>query len=263
MNAKTAFDTAITRPEHLLRLYNLLHDTRQRSVRSDWAKSFRQVMRWPAGERFVRVDGLNKDSLLIMRQCVGVSREHFRHEFLSELLRAALAAAVSAMDRYCHDAVVQRSWRLLNRPPDQIPKELLKIQLSIASTKDALEKLRKDPKSRPGNLVKTAIRDYLHRRKTFQSADEIKDMAAMLGIEDVWTKVAKEMPRRTKDQILSTLRDLVKRRNQIVHEADLILKTRSSKVTVRDISLDQCRAWIEFVKEFVGALDRIFVEADR
>ena len=35
---KDVFDAAIDRANHLLTLYDLLHDSRQRGIRSDWAR---------------------------------------------------------------------------------------------------------------------------------------------------------------------------------------------------------------------------------
>jgi hypothetical protein len=261
VNPKNAFDAAIQRPEHLLRLYELLHDTRQRSVRSDWANGFRQLMHWPAAEEFVRVDGKDRDSMLIMRESVGVDRGHFTHGYLSELLRSALVAAVSALDRFCHDAIVHHSWKLLSRKERDIPKGLFRLNLPVLGTKKALEKLRKDSKSRPGSVVKVAIQEELHNKHTFQNPAGIETAARMLGIEDVWTKLAAEMPGRTGKAIRDTLDEIARRRNQVVHEADLIRRTRSGSVTLRDIQYSECEQWVLFIKDFVAAIDTVVLAA--
>ncbi len=53
IRAKDAFDHAMERTKHFLVLYNILHDTRSRDVRSDWAGGFRDLMRWPNSEKIV------------------------------------------------------------------------------------------------------------------------------------------------------------------------------------------------------------------
>lgn len=256
MDPKTGFDAAIQRPEHLLRLYELLHDTRRRSVRSDWATSFRRLMHWPAGERFVRVDGRKGQSMLLMRESIAVSRQHFTHEYLSELLRSALVATVSAMDRFCHDSVVQHAWKLLSRKDVDIPVGMCRFQLPVLETKKALEKLRRDPKSRPGSIVKKAIQDQLHKR-TFQTPGDVEALAQLLGITNVWAALASKMSGGTAADIKDTLSEIARRRNQIAHEADLVLRTRSSKISLRDIDYKQCYEWVQFIKSFVAALDAV------
>ena len=85
---------------------------------SDWdysattLKHVKQFMGWPRSEKISRVDG--RDCLLILRASSGINRSHFSHDYLSELLRLSLVSAVSAMDRYFHDAIVEKSWALLS-----------------------------------------------------------------------------------------------------------------------------------------------------
>lgn len=95
-------------------------------------------MHWPESEQICRVDGLDSNSILIFRESVGIDNEHFSHDYVSELLRAALVAAVSALDRYLHDLVVDYSWKLLSQAEDDIPAELKKNECSSLSVPVAL-----------------------------------------------------------------------------------------------------------------------------
>ena len=83
------FETAIERASHLVQLYDLLHDSRQRAVRADWADSFNRLMHWPVGEQIVRIDGTDRDSLLVLRESVGVKFVSLR------MLGIALASSLS------------------------------------------------------------------------------------------------------------------------------------------------------------------------
>jgi hypothetical protein len=252
------FNASIERPKHILRLYDLLHDSRSRSVRRDWAKSFKEMMRWPKGEDIVRVDGKDKQSLLIMRQAVGIDRVHFSHDYLSELLRSVVVAAISSLDRYLHDLVVHHSWKLLSKADEDVPTELKKLSIPVSVAKRAIQQLKKDAKARPGHIVKKAIQERLHREYTFQKPDDVLKASKMLGLEDFWTKVASKMPGTPKkEDVVATLRTIAKRRNEIVHEADLVLKTKAREITLRDITRADAENWINWMEEFVTAIDQV------
>lgn len=256
MDPKSAFDAAIARAQHLLKLYDILHDVRQRGVRKDWATKFKKLTGWPAGEEIVRVDGKDRNSMLILRESIGVDRQHFAHDYLSELLRASVVAAVSALDRYLHDQVVKHCWKLLSRAEDEIPKKLKEIDLSPLVAKRALEKLRKNPKARPGGIVKEAIQQRLHKDYTFQSPSAVVDASKMLGLKDFWSEVASRMPGSPpKADVEATLREITYRRNRIVHEADLIQRTRHSRFKLREIGAAEAANWVSWMSDFVGAID--------
>ena len=70
------FSAATEHPKHFLRRYKMRHDSRSRGVRRDWAKSFKSLMHWPVGEAIVCVDGKDQQSVFIMRQAVGIDRQH-------------------------------------------------------------------------------------------------------------------------------------------------------------------------------------------
>lgn len=258
MSAQANFDAAIARSKHLLLLYDLIHDNRQRGIRSDWASNFKELMHWPDGEAIVRIDGLGRNSLLIVREAVGVSREQFSHKYASELLRAAIVAAVSALDRYIHDLVVENSWKLLSRAEVSIPTDLKKLELPVLDTKRALERLRSDKKARPGNLIKRAIQEQLHSEFTFQKPDMVEKAMRMLGVSDFWTKVAAEMPGQPpKAVVIEKLREVANRRNQIVHEADLERKLRAKQVTLRDLTRPTANAHVLWIEDFAAGLGRV------
>jgi hypothetical protein len=262
MEPKQAFDVALARAEHFLTLYDLLHDTRARRVRRDWADRFKEVMHWPVRENIVRIDGKDRKSILILREELGIDRSRFTHEVLSELLRSALVAAVSALDRYLHDLVVEHCWKLLSRKEEDIPTELRKLQLPVVATKKALKRLRADPNSRPGYVVKRAVQEHLHRHFTFQKPESVLSACQMLGVEDFWARAASEMPGSPdKQDVIFTLKDIALRRNQIVHEADLILKIKPKTITTRSIGATDTREQIEWIRNFVAAIDTIVREA--
>ncbi len=260
MTPKAGFNAALERAEHLLRLYELICDTRQRAVRGDWARAFKQLMHWPAGNHIVRIDGKDRQSLLVFREECGVERHHFAHEYLSELLRSAIVASVSALDRMLHDHVVKESWKLLSRKESKVPKKLKEMSLSALDARKAVEHLRRNSKARPGNIIKKAIQDRLHRDYTFQTPDSVLMAAQMLGVQDFWKKVAHKMPNTPpKEDVIKELRTITRRRNQIVHEADLI-RTNRQQPLLRSISYSETSRMVNWMKEFGKAVNDVIEE---
>ena len=146
--AKDIFDHSIKRANHFLFLYDILNDTRYRSSRSDWARKFKQLMHWPNNTEIIRIDGKDKNSILVLKNQDGVDRKHFSHDYASELLRSALVASISSLDRYIHDLIVNNCWSLLNKREEDIPKGLKKLSLPVLTTKKIIETLRKNKKAR-------------------------------------------------------------------------------------------------------------------
>ncbi len=261
VKSKDTFDFAYKRAKHYLTLYDIVHNSRQRAARSDWLESFKRFMRWPLGEDIVRIDGKGGNSLLILKEELGIDREHFAHDYASELLRSAIVAAISALDRYMHDYVVEKSWSLLSRPEKDIPKELKKIRIPVLATKKAVEKIRSDDSSRPGSLIKKEIQNVIHREFTFQKKDDIQKGARMLGVENFWGKVAAKMPGNpSKGEVQDALSKVAKRRNQIVHESDIVLKISARKISQREIKHSEAEGFVKWVGHFVTAMDQVFEE---
>ena len=258
MTPKNHFDIAMQRADHLLRLYELLHDTRSYKVRKDWATKFRDLMHWPKNETIVRVDGKDRNSFLILREAAEIDRDKFTHDYLAELLRATVVATVSALDRYMHDIVVFHSWTLLTRAESKIPKELRKLHVPVLAARHAIDKIRSDATARPGVLVKEALREQLHRDYTFQNSDDVLKAAQMLGIKDFWREVAKLMSGKpTNEEVVKKLQEIARRRNQIVHEADILRKAKSKTVSMREISAKTAVEWSGWMKDFVAAVDAV------
>ena len=84
----------------------------------------------------------------------------------------------------------------------------------------------------------------------------------MLGIEDFWGKVSQKFQGNpTKQDIIDKLRVISRRRNQIVHEADLILKTKAKKLTLREIASDEALDWVDWMDELGQAIDKVIAGA--
>ncbi len=107
MTPKDHFDVAMERAEHLLRLYDLLHDTRARKVRADWATKFVPLMHWPKVEKIVRVDGKGQNSILILRE-IAQRRNQIVHE--ADIVRKAKTKTITMRDISIKTASAWADW---------------------------------------------------------------------------------------------------------------------------------------------------------
>jgi hypothetical protein len=256
--ALDTFEIANQRSERFLTLYKLMRNSRQRGAREDWLTRFKQFMRWPAGEQITRIDGHDGNSMIILREAVGITRDEFEHDILSELLRAAIVASVSALDRYMHDLVMRNVWSLLDQSEEDMSNELKKLSIPAYEVKRALTAIRQEPNARPGGKMKKVIQATLHRNHTFQRPDDLQKAAKMIGIDGFWDQVEAEFPgNRTKKQIIDQLKKITIRRNQIVHEADIIVKIRNREINTRTISERDATRAVEFIGRLVRSIDRV------
>jgi hypothetical protein len=256
--AKEVFDYSIQRSEHYINLYDILHDSRRRRGRKDWKTNFRKLMHWPAAQEFYRMDGKDGNSLLIIKDQVGITPDKFQHDYVSELLRASITSGVSAMDRYFHDLIVENTVAFLGRSEKDMPKKFMQLNLPILVTKKALEKIKNNPKSRPNTLIKKELQSALRNNYTFQSPRNCELAAQILGIKDFWGKVHLHFKvQLTKEQIIEKLNAIARRRNQIVHESDIILKTSAKEISLREITHKDAKNSLSMIKKFVSAVDKI------
>ncbi len=256
MKAIDAFQDTIDRAEHLLDIYDLLHNTRRRKIRADWAPKFNKVMGWKQSEKLCRVDGNN--CVLVIKGDDGWEMEHFEHEWLGELLRSALAMAVSALDRYLHVRVVDSMAGWFGKSPQSMPAKMAEIDVPFAIVEECLQKALASRKknganTRPRTILKKALREALYTQ-TFQSARNVESAFSLMGFKKPWSNLQKET-HESPEKMMLFLNKLTKRRNQIVHEGDIRNIDRIKSVELNDISRTYVFRSIQWLRTFVGAIE--------
>jgi HEPN superfamily RiboL-PSP-like protein len=205
----------------------------------------------------MRIDGENS-MLIIKEPKEGLTYKKFTHDYSSEILRAALVAAVSAFDKYMHDAAVIKCYKLLTGAQKDIPRKLKDFETPTFEAFEAMKAIRKDASSRPGSSLKKALQKKLHRM-TFQSASDVDSCIALMGVSKFWSRLATEIKGgSTSETLKKELNGFVKRRNSIVHEADIERKISSAKVSYNEIKKTHATDAIAYVKKFVDSADTIF-----
>lgn len=252
---KRVFDGGMERADRLLKYYTVLRLNQTRLISVATRRRFNAAVGWSAGRNITLLGGGKKRSAIAVTSASTLAAPDFLHDPASDVLRAAHIMGVSAMDRYFHDKVVEKSWSLLNGRVT--PRELAKFSVPLEVLRDAVNHVRRNKNARPGSQVKTALQSLLHK-KTFQSTEEINSAIQMLGVSDFWNNVVSQMGASwNKKKAMDNLNAAVRRRNQIVHEADFALMTRPRDPKLRDIRSKDVRKDLRFIRDFVTACEAI------
>lgn len=242
-----AFNDGRSRAEHLLKLAEVLTDTRRRAARRDWKANFRTFMGWPANREFERVDG--EHAILILPIECGLRAAAFQEEYLSELLRSALVAMVSALDRYCHEVITKALMSQFRAGNTHVRK----LEISLKEIEEVL--LRAEAGRRPRNALRNAMQARLYK-ETFQSPTQIAEGLKLAGKSDVWNRCATAM-NCTREELTSKLNRVIARRNRIVHEGDLVRHERAGAVRRHDIKTTEVSELITWISALVAAMEQL------
>ena len=254
-----AYKDIRNRAHRLLILYRGLINTRRRGIRSDWKRKFCTIMRWRKSATIGRVD--TKDSIMVLREGALLSQNNFAHEGLDDLLRSAVVLGVSALDRYVHERVVRTIVSALRRKKLSRPQKGLQIPASVAVeiADTVIRERRKNPDGnfRPANIIRKRLQVIFHKRP-FQSWSDIEWAFALIGTTGLDGKLQKALHSADLKQFKSTLDNILKRRNQIAHEGDLVRHERTGHAHVRKNPIGP-----KEVEDAIAYLDKLVAELDR
>jgi hypothetical protein len=132
---------------------------------------------------------------------------------LSDMLRAALVLAVSALDYYIHE-VVRIGMLEIHRGERPEPPGFSAFQISLGNARAGIN---------AGQNIDSWLEDEIRQRhsyKSFQQPEAIADAIRLICDKKLWEEVSTNMSRPAKD-IKQQLNLIVDRRNKIAHEADI------------------------------------------
>lgn len=154
------------------------------------------------------------------------------------ILRAALTMLVSAIDTSVHELVISAVVSKLTDGQHvfDISKQLVSIQCIL------------EPESSQRIVMAEADLRRQYAKETFQSSRQLETVLASIGINKIWSRLSGRLGS-TPQEIKLKLDLMVRRRNQIVHEADL-----DGFHCLQQISLEMVESLYEFTTQFVRAL---------
>lgn len=165
--------------------------------------------------------------------------------------------AVAALDTYMHRLIVERAFTHEELPGGLAGLEIGFDKLLAQADATGVAARSKPRNSRPRVGVKKVLRERL-LRETFQNAEAVSKALGMAGRTKAWPSIAKGMadPLPHKDA-KTRLDEIVRRRNQIVHEGDYLRKERPRGPERNRMTLKQARSDIDFIEELIDAIHAV------
>ena len=164
---------------------------------------------------------------------------------LSDLLRAELVLAVSALDQYIHE-LVRLGMLEINRGTRQETRAFTQFSMPLGTVKEWL--LDPDDEQR----LDSEIRSQFSRR-SFQQPDRIAEAIRHFSGEALWANVGRNLGLLEQD-VRSRLQLIVDRRNKIAHEADLDPASFGDRWPIDTLLVDNAIEFIERVGEAIFAV---------
>ena len=172
-----------------------------------------------------------------------------------DLLRAVVVFAVSAVDSYIHDKIIENVVRIVvycGKRGSGFPGHLIDVMKSAITTEKALTLIYR---KRPDQEVQKIMRQHLSER-TFQDPGKIEAAMRYLGLSDLWEPVRVRLRLSSKDRAKKFIQSYVNRRHHIVHEGD-IYKSKKYRHQLRPITRPYARNCVRDVKKFVKVLNDV------
>jgi len=155
---------------------------------------------------------------------------------ISDVLRAELTSAVSAFDHYIHGIVRIGMLETFNGKRPETPS-FKKFNIPLEKVSDAMS----DPAS--SNRLEYKIIDQ-HRRKSFQRSDKVSKAIRLISDIEIWEEIATGQGKNAGD-LKTQLDTIVDRRNQIVHEADMVPSSPGNRWEIEEIMVENAIDFIE------------------
>lgn len=163
---------------------------------------------------------------------------------LSDLLRAELVLAVSALDQYIHE-LVRLGMLDINRGARPQTKAFARFSVSLGAVQQWLLD--------PGNeqWLDSEIRSQLGWR-SFQDPGKIAEAVRFFSSETLWANVAGRLGMSEQD-VRAQLQSIVDRRNKIAHESDLDPASFGDRWPIDTLMVDNAIEFMERVGEAIFA----------
>ncbi|MGE6795416.1 HEPN domain-containing protein [Psychrobacter okhotskensis] len=144
-----------------------------------------------------------------------LNNSKFPHDMISDILRSELVSVVSALDRFIHDIVKVGIIESYNGQR-QLTNSCSNFQINIGDLKTFLNPtINQDPDIILGDII-----DRKHSHLSFQDPKKIADALSLFWDDNQkWQTIASQLGS-DQNTIKVELKNIIIRRNQIVHEAD-------------------------------------------
>ena len=218
ISPRRTFEDNMRPAELLLRVYRLLESRDDRLSRQELVDALRTLVQAPEDEDLILI--YNEIFLGLVREGAQIPRSTLRRATLCHLLRQSVVASCTALETYL-PALLRTNLPLLNRARgrdfvsrgDQAVMDYFKdLKFSLDETLRLL-----DDENAPDYYARKILR--LANFKYLSSRKGVHVVGTLLGLTKPWDAIAEHLTR-DKRELMKTLEDTVRRRNDIVHRAD-------------------------------------------
>ncbi|HEV2491548.1 MAG TPA: HEPN domain-containing protein [Terriglobia bacterium] len=164
---------------------------------------------------------------------------------LSDLLRAQLVTAVSALDHFVHEVVrfgMLQTYRNKRKPT----RAFLQFSIAVESVQQALANPSSD------DWLESEIRAR-HGWRSFQQADKVTEAVRLVSDVKLWEEVGGRLGKPPQD-IKQQLNLIVDRRNKIAHEADIDPTFPGRRWPINEVLVNQAIDFVELVVEAIHSI---------
>lgn len=161
---------------------------------------------------------------------------------LSDILRAELVMAVSALDYYIHEIVRLGMLEAYSGNRIQTPA-FLRFQVTLEAALQGISAPKSD------SWLETQIRTR-HSYQSFQHPDNIANAVRLISDVQLWNEVGKHLGMDSQD-VKQELITIVDRRNKIAHEADMDASFPGKRWPINDVMVDDAINFIEQIAEAI------------
>lgn len=170
---------------------------------------------------------------------------------LSEILRAEIVLAVSAMDNFISDIL---HFGLIHTFEGSrvIPADFVKPFNDFQVDMQTLVQIINAPSPNDKSLI---LGDYIRKvnsKNPYQDPKQIESALLLLGIKQLWIKLGNELTQKG-DDVRRELANIVWQRHKIAHEADFDHLIQKKRTRDRVTTLQA----IEFIDKFCNAIYKI------
>lgn len=167
---------------------------------------------------------------------------------ISDMLRAALVLAVSALDYYIHE-VVRIGMLEIHRGQRPEPPAFSGFQISLGNARAGIN---------AGQNIDSWLEDEIRQRhsyKSFQQPNAIADAVRLICDKKLWEEVSINMGSPAKD-IKQQLSLIIDRRNKIAHEADIDpTLSLGHRWPIDELLVNEA---VDFIEQVVESIHKIF-----
>ncbi|MGH9822592.1 MAG: hypothetical protein ACREDR_05005 [Blastocatellia bacterium] len=252
LSPRQAFEDNMRPAELLLRVYRLLENDALQTSGAMLA-DLRKVVGCDDNEELLLL--YNEVFLGLIRERAQIPAAALKRSALDNLLRQAVVVACTALDTYLPSllrtnlpVVIEVKGRDFVPQDGDLNDYFKELTFDLTDTMRMLSDTDAAPLFIANKILALTNFKYLSSRKGVHA------VAALLAIEKPWPQIAEKLQRDRKD-LMGTIDETSRRRNDIVHRADRLQSDPSG--TAQDISYASAKQSVDTISHVCLALDEL------